>query len=164
MAIQLNRFGARRRWRPWAWFWVWFLLSIAWGQSDSEREAVIKKVEPSVAKVVIELEQGMGHGSGYIVDESGLVVTNAHVVKIASTRASRKIYVTFPADGDKKEYIDGGLLGRFADQRPGPSAFQDRGKESACALKLAEKLPSQGETVFTFGSPLGWDNTIAFGW
>ena len=134
----------------------------ACGQSDAERQTVIKKVEHSVAKVIVELEQGQGHGSGYIVDESGVIVTNAHVVKVARRKDVKRVYVTFPADGDKKEYATEGFL----DVQPTRDLALLRIKPEGRTLKplqLCEQPPSPGETVLTFGSPLGLDNTPAFG-
>ena len=98
----------------------------------------------------------MGHGSGYIVDESGLVITNAHVVKITKHEGLKKITVFFPADGDKKKVSRRtGFMDILPTRDLCLRAFQTRGKESQ-ALKLCEKPPSQGETVYTFGSPLGF--------
>ena len=162
MAIHRNRFGARHRWRPWQWFWGWCVRPALAGKVTQSGRQLSRKVEHSVAKVIVELEQGQGHGSGYIVDESGVIVTNAHVVKVARRKDVKRVYVTFPADGDKKEYATEGFL----DVQPTRDLALIRIKPEGRTLKplqLCEQPPSPGETVLTFGSPLGLDNTPAFG-
>ena len=47
---------------------------------EATREAVIAKVKPSVVQVNVTLAQGGAIGSGVIVDSSGDIVTNNHVV------------------------------------------------------------------------------------
>lgn len=137
------------------------LASAARAESDEERQAIIKKVQHSVAKVIVEFKDGQGgHGSGYIIEKSGLIITNAHVIKGA--QKAKRVYVTFPADEDKTEYKTEGFLDVLS-TRDLALLRIDPGKKKMDQLKLATKLPFPGDTVFTFGSPLGFDNTPAFG-
>jgi S1-C subfamily serine protease len=138
--------------------------SVAWAQSDAERQAIIKKVEHSVAKVIVEGENEGGHGSGYVVDDTGIVITNAHVVKPAKQmkKKFKRVYVTFPADGDHKEYETEGWLDVMPKRDLCLLRIKPEGKKLV-PLKLCDKIPTPGDTVFTFGSPLGFDNTPAFG-
>jgi S1-C subfamily serine protease len=140
------------------------LAPSARAQSDAERQAIIKKVEHSVAKVIVEGENGGGHGSGYIVDDTGVLITNAHVVKPAKhlKKQLKRVYVTFPADGDKKEYKTEGWLDVQPTRDLCLLRIKPEGKKLV-PLTLCDKIPTPGDTVFTFGSPLGFDNTPAFG-
>src|SRR5215471_13551731 len=49
-------------------------------QIAAVREAVLAKVRPSVVQVNVVLSQGMGIGSGVILDKRGFIVTNNHVI------------------------------------------------------------------------------------
>lgn len=137
-----------------------FLASVAWAETDADRQSVIQKVEHSIAKVIVETKGGGGHGSGYVIDKLGLIITNAHVIKGA--QKAKRVYITFPADGDKKEYKTEGFLDVLS-TRDLALLRIDPGKKKLVPLKLATRLPQSGDTVFTFGSPLGFDNTPAFG-
>ena len=76
-----------------------------------------------------------GLGSGFVVDPSGLVMTNYHVIEAAEGRLS--------LDRHKKSDLRLQL-------RPG--SYQDQCRQERLRRQeLADKLP----TVATFGSPLG---------
>jgi hypothetical protein len=153
MAVHRNRFGAKARMLALGMLLALVSASNAWGEGDQDRLALIAKVNPSVVKVVTE----GGLGSGYVVDASGIIATNAHVVKHA-----KKVHVVFPADHDKKEYPSEGFLAVLPTKdmcllRINPGSRKLR------ALPIAEKLPMQGETIYTFGAPLGLENTVSSG-
>ena len=130
--------------------------SIAWGQSDAERKALIAKVNPSVVQV--RQEHSLGSGFVVSVDKgSAIIATNYHVVE-----GAKQLTVFFPTDKDKRVYPADGYIAIL----PGKDLallHVNLGNKNIKALKLAEKVPEQGDTVYTFGSPLGQDNTIAPG-
>jgi hypothetical protein len=136
---------------------------MARGDSDAERVKLIKRVAPSVVKIMVLVGQGGSQGSGYVVDEQGTIVTNAHVVADAKSKNLKKVYVTFPNDHDGKQYdaMDG-----YLDVMPGRDLALMRIKcagRKMVPLKLATRIPEPGETVMTFGAPVGVENTPAFG-
>jgi S1-C subfamily serine protease len=53
-------------------------------EADNPIEQVVQEVLPAVVNVVSETSQGAGEGTGFIVREDGIVVTNYHVVETAS--------------------------------------------------------------------------------
>src|SRR5690242_5906886 len=108
--------------------------------------AVFKRYRDSV--VTVWAEVGAGHGTGFIVDPAGLIVTNQHV-----TTTSEYIAVQFD---------DSHLL-------PAVVLAEDATKDVAVLWVNLEKLPAaipapllkkgavpaeEGEKVFTIGSPL----------
>ena len=101
-------------------------------------------------------------GSGVIVDASGYIITNAHVVE-----GSREIDVSVadssdPARRDAHKHYVGHIVGT------------DRETDLAVVKIAADNLPTltfrdsdklrQGEIVFALGSPLGLENTLTVGY
>src|SRR3989475_6103429 len=145
-------------------------------------DALIRRVSPSVVQILVTgygpLEEGehgnatavigkqRAIGSGFVIDPSGYIVTNAHVVK-----GAQRVQVVLPpanADGSLdaalstrtilmparivgvSSEIDLALIKVDADNLP------------ALALATYRKL-GQGEIVFAFGSPGGLRNTVTMG-
>ena len=145
-------------------------------------DALIKKVSPSVVQILVtgygpleDVEHGnatavIGRqraiGSGFVIDPSGYIVTNAHVVK----GAQRVQVVLPPANADGS--LDAALSTRtilMPARVVGVSSEidlalikVDADKLPALALATYRKL-GQGEIVFAFGSPGGLRNTVTMG-
>jgi serine protease Do len=149
---------------------------------NSSVDALIRKVSPSVVQILVtgygpleESEKGntgvvIGRqraiGSGFVIDSSGYIITNAHVVNgaervqvllsdpntdgsIEGTLAMHTNLVPARIIGVTKE-IDLALLKVDVPNLP--------------ALKLANYRDiRQGESVFAFGSPEGLRNTVTHG-
>src|SRR5216684_101555 len=145
-------------------------------------DALIKKVSPSVVQILVtgygpleESEHGNTNavigrqkaiGSGFVIDPSGYIVTNAHVVK-----GAQRVQVVLPS-GD----ADGSVVAALSTRTTVlPARIVGVSSELDLAvLKVeAEKLPAlalgtyrklgQGEIVFAFGSPGGLRNTVTMG-
>jgi S1-C subfamily serine protease len=119
------------------------------GESDEPIVAVAEAVGPAV--VLIETDEGLG--SGVVYDESGLVMTNAHVVG-----SSDEVVVRL-ADGTS---VDGEVLG--ADTSTDIAVVQideDAVIEVAC-LALGEEV-RVGQTAVGIGSPFGLEQTVTQG-
>ncbi len=114
---------------------------------------IAARVLPSVVQIKVQTAQGQATGSGFVVDESGVVVTNNHVV----ADARGPVELTF-SDGTT---TDAQVVGR--------SASYD-----LAALRLdAKDLPALplgnsdsvvvGDLVIAIGSPLGLSGTVTSG-
>ena len=90
-------------------------------------------------------------GSGVVVSPEGLVVTNAHVVQMAS-----KIYVTL-SDGVS---VEAKLIA--TDAKDDLALVQITPPHPLKALKLARDVII-GETVVTIGNPMGLQNSVTTG-
>ncbi len=90
-------------------------------------------------------------GSGVIVSEDGLIVTNAHVASMAS-----KIFVTLQ-NGENKEAT---LIGM--DNQNDLALIQIPAPKPFAHIELADNVLI-GETVVTIGNPLGLQNSVSAG-
>ncbi|MGE5139151.1 MAG: S1C family serine protease [Rudaea sp.] len=126
--------------------------------TDSAVVNVVKKAEPAVVTVVATVQiqsrranpfspggqTGLAEGSGFIIDQQGRIVTNAHVVDGAS-----QLQVIY-ADGTK---VSATLVGE--DTNADVAVLKVSGKVPG-TLSLANSSSLQpGESVIAIGSPLG---------
>jgi serine protease Do len=145
-------------------------------------DALIKKVSPSVVQILVtgygpleDTDHGnagvvIGRqraiGSGFVVDSSGYIITNAHVVK-----GAQRVQVILPVAN-----TDGSLEAALSTRTNSVPArvIGVTNEIDLALLKIeGEKLPSlpialyrnlrQGEAVFAFGSPQGLRNTLTHG-
>jgi serine protease Do len=145
-------------------------------------QALIRKVSPSVVQILVNgygaLEEGehgdagvvIGRqraiGSGFVIDPSGYIVTNAHVV-----RGAQSVQVFFPlASGDTRPSTE---LSQRGSMLAGRVVGVARDIDLAVIKVDAKNLPAlplanyselmQGEMVFAFGSPEGLRDTVTMG-
>ena len=145
-------------------------------------DALIRKVSPSVVQILVsgygqieEPEHGntgvvIGRqraiGSGFIIDPSGYIVTNAHVVKGAQRV---QVVLSSGSSADSAEDVLAAKTSLVSARIIGVTAEIDLAllKVDAAGLR-ALRLASyrnlhQGESVFAFGSPEGLRNTVTHG-
>ena len=106
-----------------------------------------------------------GVGSGVIVDPTGYIVTNAHVV-----HGAQRIVVVLPAmtaggtarqSGTKKGVYEARVVGTHAESDVAVLKIEAAGLP---ALALRDNAPAkQGELVFAIGSPQGLASTVTLG-
>lgn len=97
-------------------------------------------------------EQDRGTGSGFVIDASGYILTNAHVVEGATT-----IYVTLT---DKREF-KAKLIG--SDPKTDVALVKIEAT-NLTKLPIGESSKVRvGEWVLAIGSPFGFDNTVSAG-
>ena len=145
-------------------------------------DALIKKVSPSVVQILVtgygpleEADHGntstvIGRqraiGSGFVIEESGYIVTNAHVVN-----GAQHVQVVLPNPSTESS-LEAALSTRATivpARIVGVSKELDlalikveAGKLTALPLANYRKL-GQGEMVFAFGSPEGLRNSVTMG-
>jgi serine protease Do len=149
---------------------------------DASLRALSRKVSPAVVQVFITryapslgsssagvglFAAEKGSGSGVVIDPSGIIVTNAHVVE----RAER-ILVRLDAGPELLESsasilkprgktVEARLLG--TDAETDLAVLQvDAGTLPALAFGDSDRL-TPGQLVFAFGSPLGLDTSVTMG-
>lgn len=119
----------------------------------AEVDEPVAAVAEAVSPAVVQIETSAGLGSGVVFDESGLVLTNAHVVGDDDQVVVRQ------ADGSS---VDGEVLG--ADPSTDVAVVQidsDAVLGTAC-LALGEEV-RVGQIAVAIGSPFGLDQTVTSG-
>lgn len=121
--------------------------------ANQSTTALIEQIEPSVLVVQVTLERGGGLGSGFPLDDQGTFVTNYHVIEGAKSAKIKIHGKTF----DVKGYL------AISPGKDLAILRADLQKTPVSPLKLATAKPQKGETVLTFGAPLGFDSTVSNG-
>jgi putative serine protease PepD len=123
---------------------------------DGSVSKVAAKVLPSVVSIQFTGEAGSGSGSGVVIDESGLILTNNHVVEGAADGGS--LSVSFQ-DGTSTAAEIVGL-----DPSSDLAVISVEDVENLTAVKLGDSETLQvGESVIAIGSPLGLNGTVTTG-
>jgi putative serine protease PepD len=123
---------------------------------DGSVARVADTVLPSVVSIQFSGAQGAGSGSGIVIDESGLILTNNHVVEGAADGGS--LNVAFQ-DGTS---TSAEIVGR--DPSADIAVIRVDGVDNLQAVKLGSSADLQvGETVVAIGSPLGLSGTVTTG-
>lgn len=120
----------------------------------NDLKELIPLVERSVVRIDVVTPQGEGNGSGYLIDSSGLIATNYHVIEggfnvSVNFRTGEKMPAVGYVYKDPKRD-----LAIIRTMMP-PGHFP--------GLKLAGSVPQKGEKVLAFGAPLGLDYTASDG-
>ncbi len=102
---------------------------------------------------IVQIDTRTGLGSGFIYDESGLIMTAAHVVE-----GSTDVLVTF-ADGSK---VDGVVVGQDPISDVAVVAVDVDGPLPVAELALDDELVP-GQLAVAIGSPFGLEQTITAG-
>ncbi|HVK21030.1 MAG TPA: trypsin-like peptidase domain-containing protein [Actinokineospora sp.] len=119
-------------------------------------EAVAQKVLPSVVQLQVRGRSAAGEGSGFVISEDGLIVTNNHVVEAA-------------ADG-------GSIVAVFQDGRTAKASIVGRDPSSDLAVVRAQGVTGLtvaelgrsddlkvGQSVVAIGSPFELSGTVTSG-
>jgi putative serine protease PepD len=123
---------------------------------DGSVAKVSAKVLPSVVSIQFTGEAGGGSGSGVVIDESGLILTNNHVVEGAADGGS--LTVAFQ-DGTS---TSAEIVGR--DPSADLAVIRADNADNLVAIQLGDSEDLQvGESVIAIGSPLGLSGTVTTG-
>ena len=119
------------------------------GSSAEPAAAVATALGPAV----VQIETGQGLGSGFIYDESGLIMTASHVTDGADTVDIRM------ANGTR---VKGQVLGE--DPSTDVAVVKIEPMEGMAVATLATGVPTKvGQTAIAIGSPFGLDQSVTAG-
>ena len=121
--------------------------SITPPETDYNTQELTKFIDPRFVRLDVKSREGESIGSGFFVTDTGVAVTNYHVVQ-----GARSISVT-TVDNKKSKLQGFYYVNPLKDLaviqiNPDEHDFQP--------LALSETLPQKGERVAAFGSPLGF--------
>lgn len=120
---------------------------------ETARENAVAKVMPSVVEIVSETSQGEALGSGVIIDKSGDIVTNNHVVDGTNS------LVVVLSNGSR---VAAQVVGTKAANDLAIVRIQPFAGMVVAALGDSSKL-SVGQEVMAIGNPLGYAGTATEG-
>lgn len=110
-------------------------------------------MKQGVYLIYTENEEGVSQGSAFVVDKSGLAISNYHVYKKASSAIAMNEF------GDKfmiSEIIE-------FDKEKDFIIFRLGNQDNIPYLNIAEQIPKIGESVFAVGNPKGLSQTLSTG-
>jgi putative serine protease PepD len=124
--------------------------------SASTSESVANKVGPSVVQIFATSQVASDSGSGIVLDSSGDILTNNHVVATASSGG--RLVVSF-ADGRSEKAT---IIGR--DPLTDLAVIRVTGARNLVPATLGTSSAlAVGQPVMAVGSPFGLDNTVTSG-
>ncbi|QRY63555.1 trypsin-like peptidase domain-containing protein [Gordonia sp. PDNC005] len=129
---------------------------------NSDGATRVSRVAEAMAKAVVTIEVRTATsgetGSGFVLDKSGYIATNNHVVTSAATDRSAKLEVVF-ADRTR---IPARLVGR--DPKTDLAVIKVDNVQNLTVSTLGDSSKLEiGEDVVAFGAPLGLAKTVTSG-
>ncbi len=122
--------------------------------AQTASEQIGRNVYQKASPAVVTVKDGRGHGSGFVVSQDGLIITNAHVVE-----GSPSVVTVEFANGKK---LPADVMG-FAKGGLDLAVLKIHGQKNLRTLALASngsaevsdgQSPAVGDRVFALGSPL----------
>lgn len=124
----------------------------------------VKELVAKFGEAVVSIETPSGKGSGFIINDQGYAITNAHVIE-GETRISAILYLNTPEGGLNRRRIDDVeivALNPFFDLALLKAPFPDDLKPGHVVLGNGEDV-NTGDSVFAVGNPLGLERTVTQG-
>lgn len=122
-------------------------------KNSLDLKTIIHETEKSVVSIEVETENSSRSGSGFVYNDKGDIVTNAHVVKDAEVVYVRTANAqTYPA----------AVIG--IGEQTDVAVLRVPQLASSSYLPLNEETPVEiGEDIIALGSPHGFQNTVTVG-
>ena len=150
-------------------------------QFNDALESLAAKVSPAVVQILVTgygplhdenrtqtalIVRQHAVGSGVIVDSSGYIMTNAHVVE-----GAQRIRVALPLPGDssrpvpvgKRRILEARLVGVHKDTDLALLKIEEKNEDLPTLPLLAQQRPRVGQLVFAIGSPEGLQGSVTMG-
>jgi hypothetical protein len=134
-----------------------FAAPAARAQDKPLDAAALKRVKAATVSLRVQLQDGRtATGSGFLTDEPGLVVTNAHVLNMLDpdSRKPVKVEVTVLSGTDKSKTLTGTVVGVDRNGDLGLVRIDPKDLPAALALGTADAL-KETDNVYVFGFPFG---------
>ncbi|AMV37550.1 S1C family serine protease [Planctomyces sp. SH-PL62] len=128
------------------------------------RPSSVKEVVAKFGESVVSIETPSGKGSGFLINDEGYAITNAHVIE-GETRISAILYQNTAGGGLARRRIDDVqivALNPFFDLALIKLPLPDDVKPSHVILGNGEDV-NTGDLVFAVGNPLGLERSVTQG-
>ncbi len=125
-------------------------ITLAFASEELGGKGVMEKLKPSVFQIktsVTATAQKNSYGTGFVIDKSGILATNFHVVANAVTNENEFYHVYLV---DKDTSIEGSIVG--VDVVHDLALIKVK-RSFDRALNFASSYPKQGASVFSVGLP-----------
>ncbi len=138
----------------------YLILSVVWAQDrDSLSPQLYAQIKSSVFQIKSSISKDSpktSYGSGFVIDKTGLLLTNFHVVSDAVVESDK--YQIFLIDGENS--LPAQVLAIDVTQ---DMALLKVDKKFNHTLKMADRLPFHGEPLFSIGIPEDLNMTLVRG-
>lgn len=138
----------------------YLILSMAWAQDrDSLSPKLYEQIKASVFQIKSSISKDSpktSYGSGFVVDKSGLLLTNFHVVSDAVVESDK--YQVFLMDGENSLQAEVLAIDVTQDM-----ALLKVDRQFDHTLVMASRLPFHGEPLFSIGIPEDLNMTLVRG-
>jgi serine protease Do len=127
------------------------------------RPAPVKELVAKYGEAVIAIETPSGKGSGFLVNDEGYAITNAHVIE-GETRIAAVLYQNAPGGGLSRRRVEDVEIvasNPFFDLALIKLPLGEGVKPGHAILGTEEVNP--GDSVFAVGNPLGMERTVTQG-
>lgn len=131
--------------------------------TGSLRPAPVKELVAKYGEAVVAIETPSGKGSGFLINDQGYAITNAHVIE-GETRIAAILYHNAPGGGLSRrrvEDVEIVALNPFFDLALIKLPLGDAVKPGHAILGSDEV--NSGDSVFAVGNPLGMERTVTQG-
>ena len=131
-----------------------FLQNITYAYDERAAISIYKKINPAIVSIDAQLKKGISCGTGCIIDDSGVILTSAHVIE-----SGENIIITM---SNGKNYI-ARILRKFGDKQD-IVLLKIEPKQKLKTVKLgdSEKI-KVGQKVLAIGNPFGFNGTLTQG-
>jgi S1-C subfamily serine protease len=118
---------------------------------------ILKKTKEATVHLNVKMvDSSTAEGSGFLTEEAGLVVTNAHVIGMmdADSRKPAEVTITLSGGTPQSRSVKATILG--VDRGTDLALLRMEGKDFPAPLKLGSAANlTETETAFVFGYPFG---------
>lgn len=135
-------------------FLIILLQNVSYANDEKLAISVYKKINPAIVCIDTQLKKGISCGTGCIIDDSGIILTSAHVVE-----SGENIIITM---FNGKNYI-AKIMRRFGEKQD-IVLLKIEANEKLKTVKLgnSEKI-KVGQKVLAIGNPFGFNGTLTQG-
>jgi serine protease Do len=131
--------------------------------SRALKPASVKELVHTYGESVISIETPSAKGSGFLINDEGYAITNAHVIQ-GETRVSAILYLNSPGGLSRRRIEDVEIvaLNPFFDLALLKLTFPAGLKPSHVILSIGDDV-NAGDAVFAVGNPLGLERSVTQG-